>query len=539
MYTIALTIYSKTMMEKVEIMKQYNVKDVISLQEISKNKIADVLKFIFSISGRVLLYANAQNEKIFTNVMLFVFMLSPSFKADLIDELGNKKSYNKLTALIPILKSCLLTLWGAFLLFFSYITCFFYYPLEKKKIGKIAKKALYLKSNFWISVNAGGSVGHVKGVISGLEKNDYLVTYGGLDEYIKSNQKLPIIPLKNSSLLEETNACLFDYFYTKQLKKYNSDKYSFVYNRISLNSLSALKYSRRNKLPFILEYNGSEVRIYRNWGKPLIFERFSQKIEITNLRCADLIITISEPLREELIQNGISPEKIVMYPNCVDTENYDSARFMANDLQELRQSISLSEKDLVFTFIGTFGKWHGVDFLVEAIRDLYVENEGFLKQHNLKFLLIGDGLMMSAVKEILSQTPGLNKYLVLTGLIQQDHAISYLAMSDVFLSPHTSQPDGKKFFGSPTKLFEYMAMAKPIIASDLDQQGEILADLKLKRNYDGIMLFEPSNKQHLKEKILEMALIYRSLSSHFEETRSYAISHYTWGIHVKKILEKL
>ncbi len=35
-------------------------------------------------------------------------------------------------------------------------------------------------------------------------------------------------------------------------------------------------------------------------------------------------------------------------------------------------------------------------------------------------------------------------------------------------------PDGSRFFGSPTKLFEYMAMGKGIVASRLDQLAEVL-----------------------------------------------------------------
>ena len=49
-----------------------------------------------------------------------------------------------------------------------------------------------------------------------------------------------------------------------------------------------------------------------------------------------------------------------------------------------------------------------------------------------------------------------------------------LAACDVLASPHMGNPDGTRFFGSPTKLFEYMAMGRAIVASDLEQIGEVL-----------------------------------------------------------------
>lgn len=538
MYRVAITAYIKTKSEKDKIMKQYNVEEIISLQEFSQSGIKNLFKSIFSFSGPILIYVNNQNEKIFTSIMFCLFMLSRSFKVDFIDDLGNKKTYNKLTVLLFVMKACLLTLSGIALLLFSYIFCFFHYPVGKKKIPLKVKHALYLKSNFWISIKAGGSVGHVEGVMKGLEKNGYQISYAGLDDYITTARRIPISPLSSSSLLGETNACLFDYYYYKQLKKTPLDSPSFIYHRMSINSISALKYARKHGIPFILEYNGSDVWIQRNWGKPLLFEQFSQKIELTNLRCADLVVTISEPLREELIQKGVPHDKIVMYPNCVDPENYDSTRFSETELRTLRESLGLSSNDCIFTFIGTFGKWHGVEFLVDCLRDIYLKDKNFLHHHQVKILLIGDGLMMTNVKKIILQTPGLEKYIILTGVIEQRKAIPYLAMSDAFLSPHTPQPKGERFFGSPTKLFEYLAMEKPILAADLDQQGEILKSMLEDKKNNSIRLFEPGSKIDFSKEFMDMVSNFKIMKEDSFKNRKLILSDYTWEIHVNKFLAR-
>ena len=64
---------------------------------------------------------------------------------------------------------------------------------------------------------------------------------------------------------------------------------------------------------------------------------------------------------------------------------------------------------------------------------------------------------------------------------------------DILLSPHVPMSDGSEFFGSPTKLFEYMAMGKAIVASRLGQIADVLDD------EETALLIEPGDARKLAE----------------------------------------
>jgi glycosyltransferase involved in cell wall biosynthesis len=242
---------------------------------------------------------------------------------------------------------------------------------------------------------------------------------------------------------------------------------------MSIANYAGVVLSRHWGIPLVLEYNGSEAWIAANWGRRLRYHDHAVDVENVCLRHAHVIVTISDVLRDELIAKGVEPQRIVSYPNCVDPTVFDPGRFDAADRTAIRARHGIPADAVLASFIGTFGRWHGADVLARAIRTLVDSHRAWLRQNRVRFLLVGDGATMPAVRGALGDG-GCDEFVVLPGIVPQDAAAGYLAASDILLSPHIQNADGTKFFGSPTKLFEYMAMGKAIIASDLDQIGEVL-----------------------------------------------------------------
>jgi glycosyltransferase involved in cell wall biosynthesis len=407
--------------------------------------------------------------------------------------------------------------------------------------------ALYLNANLWFGVKAGGSIGHVAGVINAMKDRALEVVYASAGGRTMIRSDIPLIELmapKVFSLPYELNYYAFHRMVISQLERIARPR--FVYHRMSIANYAGVKLSRGWRVPLILEYNGSEVWVARNWGLPLRYHGLAARAEEACLRHAHVVVTVSAVLRDELVEKGVSPERIVCYPNCIDPVVFDPARFSAADSVALRRKLGIAPDAVVATFIGTFGHWHGAEVLARAIRRLVDTHHIWLDRKRVHFLLVGDGLRMPMVRDILEGAET-GRFVTLTGLVAQAEAPSFLAASDVLLSPHVGNADGTRFFGSPTKLFEYMAMGKAIVASDLDQIGQVLqnsvrvGDLPAEEPAEGEtrlgVLSPPGDVTALVDSIMfsvDRPDWRRTLA---KNARAEALAKYTWSHHVEAIFK--
>jgi glycosyltransferase involved in cell wall biosynthesis len=409
----------------------------------------------------------------------------------------------------------------------------------------------YLKTNLWFGVQAGGSVGHVAGVVNSLHRRGYPITVYSIEKLPTLDRDVPVAEVAvgaTNGLPLEIGAYTFDRRFTRRALAALHPPPELLYQRNCLANYSGVKLSRRLCVPLIVEYNGSEVWVARHWGSPLRFHKAAQRCEDAMLRHAHVIVVVSEVLRQELLGRGVEDERIVCYPNCVDPATYDPDRFSQAERLAARATFDIPPDAITALFLGTFGPWHGVELLAQTIRQLARTRRAWLEETRTVFLLLGDGQLMPRVREILGEVPP--ELYRLAGLVPQAEAPRHLAAADLLLSPHVPNPDGTRFFGSPTKLFEYMAMGKAIIASDLEQIGEVLAPSHhigrdgLPRREEDLaascaLLTTPGSAPDLVS-ALEYLVPRPELRARLgAAARARVLERYTWDRHVDAILDRV
>jgi len=388
------------------------------------------------------------------------------------------------------------------------------------------RRILFLNTNLWFGVQAGGSVAHVAGVVNALTRRGHEVELATAPDPVGVDPAVPVrrlTPPSAYALPVESN--LYRFGRGVQAQLHDVTRPSLVYQRLSVGSYAGVAAARRLDVPLVLEYNGSEVWVARNWGRPLRYERLALDAEAASLRHARLVVTISEALADELVARGIERERVVWHPNGVDAERFDPTRFTDADRRALRARHGIADDAVLVTFVGTFGQWHGVDVLARAIG----ARADDARRLGIRFLVVGDGLKMPEVRAELGDAADVA---VLTGLVPQDQAPLHLAASDVLVSPHVPNADGSRFFGSPTKLFEYMAAGKAIVASDLDQIGDVLSR-------GAAVLVPPGDADALGRAIVDLAGDPARRTELGERARRRVLERYTWDHHVDAILERL
>ncbi len=388
---------------------------------------------------------------------------------------------------------------------------------------------LYLRTDLSFGVRAGGSVAHIAGVVNELDGFTGPVKVLTTDDIptLKPGIEVHHVPPREAfwNFKELPTFLLNEAFDVAADRATGCQRPAFVYQRYSLNNYAGLRIARRHGVPFVLEYNGSEVWMGRHWSRPLKYEALSQRIEMHNLSSADLTVVVSRAMRDDIVARGIDPASVFVNPNGVDTNRYrpDIDGTAVRERHGLRGTT-------VIGFIGTFGPWHGAEVLARAFVKLLEEDPA--RAETVRLMMIGEGARLAAVRQILMNGGGMPAA-VFTGLVPHEDGPAHLAACDVLASPHVPNPDGTPFFGSPTKLFEYMAMGKGIIASDLDQIGEVLEH---NRTAWLVRAGDINDLAHGLRRLIDDPPLRSALGA---AARREAVLRYTWRSHTERIINRL
>jgi glycosyltransferase involved in cell wall biosynthesis len=296
-----------------------------------------------------------------------------------------------------------------------------------------------------------------------------------------------------------------------------SGKIDFIYQRYNRFNWTAVVLSLVTGLPLALEFNGSEVWISENWD-PVGLLWLLRRFERLNLKAADHILVVSEVERRNLLAAGIASHRIVVNPNGVDIDRFSP------DCggRETRAALGISDK-IVVGFLGSFGPWHGAPVLAEAARRI----SPAVACH---FLFIGDGEQRSTVEGIIDSADK-SVSATFVGRVSHAEAPAYLDACDIFAAPNVPAGDGSEFFGSPTKLFEYMAMARPVVASRLGQIAEVIDD-----GSNGLLV-EPGDPQALALAIERLAADEDLRARLGAAARQTVIERYTWRRNAERVFD--
>ncbi|HET7697845.1 MAG TPA: methyltransferase domain-containing protein [Vicinamibacterales bacterium] len=398
---------------------------------------------------------------------------------------------------------------------------------------------VYLRTDYWAPITSGGSYVHTCFVAKELAR----VTGGFVALMANRYPLLDDLGLRQV-VLERPGASAGELDLLRATGHYEARlrpvlealKPAYLYERLCLGNYAGARLSQALDIPYIVEYNGSELSMRRSFqGDRFVYEQEFERIEQAAFAQATLISVVSEIVRDDLLKRGVPADKIVVNPNGVDPDTYAPAS--AEQRAELRRELGWSDRERVVCFTGTFGGWHGVDVLAAAMPRIASQSP------DVRFLLIGDGthkhLVDTAVRD-----GGLAARVHAPGRVPQPEGARLLKAADIFVSPHSSHMVDSRFFGSPTKLFEYMACGGGIVASDLEQIGQVLQPALRPGDFAGgapavgrerAVLCEPGNVDDFVRAVCALAAypaIARALGAN---ARAAAQVDFSWEAHVRRL----
>lgn len=275
------------------------------------------------------------------------------------------------------------------------------------------------------------------------------------------------------------------YFYHRACRIIETEHPDVLYERFCLYCFSGVNLARRYKLPLILEMNSSGTfRGEWQYKHSPLYTPMIQRMEKKICQLADSVVVVDPFLKQYLVRLSIPEEKVFVIPNGVDLNRLYPDKSVG---MSIKNKHDLNNKFLI-GYVGSFRHYHDLYLLINSFRYILQECS---KAH---LLLVGDGPTRKVIESYVNDQ-GLTDVVTFTGNVSFWAVPAYINAMDVVVAPFARVSE---LPGSSIKIFEYMATAKPIVASRLQLTEQVISD-----HINGLLV-ELGNEHQMAQAILEL-----------------------------------
>lgn len=246
------------------------------------------------------------------------------------------------------------------------------------------------------------------------------------------------------------------------------------------NALVAQAVSAATGLPWILEVRGL---MEKTWAASLPIAEgraaaaVSEKSRLVAAReaelatAADAVVTLSQTMVDELEARGVATERIVTVPNSVDGALLDENL----SPREARALLGMGVEDsFLVGAVSALVDYEGFDTLLRAAALII---HGTLApeplRRRLRVVLAGDGTAAPALRALAAEL-GISDRVLMPGRVSRHSARHWTQALDVVTVPRRDVEVARTV--TPQKPVEAMALARPVIVSDLPALRETVLD---------------------------------------------------------------
>lgn len=281
-----------------------------------------------------------------------------------------------------------------------------------------------------------------------------------------------------------------------------------IYSRDIYSTLWLIRFPIRRHLGLVYEAHDYPKRI-PGW-----------QVQQLNQGLAGLVV-VNEWLKEKWIELGFPADKILVAQDGVDLAAFQPRM----SKQEARRKLGLAENMRLVLYAGHLYPWKGVYTLATATRYL---------PPDYRVCFLGGMPKDKADLESYCKREDLCRVQFL-GHVSPGEVSEYLSAADILVLPNSGKDERSRCLTSPLKLFEYLAIGRPLVAADLPSLREVLQDGR------EALLFIPDDPQSLAQQVIRVAED-RELAQRLSQAGVQQAKNFSWekrAANIKEFVEHM